>query len=268
MTLHELCLLVHSYLRWVVVLALVWVIARSVFRGAKQSDFDSTDERGHALAVRLVDIQFMFGLVLYVVLSPLPRAFIANPAAGMQAAPLRFFGMEHALGMLIGTALVHVGRNRSLLASTAARRHRLVWAWTLCGLLVVLVSIPWPGRASGRPLFRGLGAAQPSSLPTSAAAAPLVETACPPAYQSRCAACHGNAGRGDGPSAAMLHPTPRDLSDAHFLRFRSDEALKKVIVEGGASVGLSAVMPAHPDLGEAEIGALVRCIRGFERTRR
>lgn len=30
-------------------------------------------------------------------------------------------------------------------------------------------------------------------------------------FQQRCAACHGERGRGDGPAAAGLHPPPADL---------------------------------------------------------
>jgi putative copper resistance protein D len=34
-------------------------------------------------------------------------------------------------------------------------------------------------------------------------------------YREHCAACHGSGGRGDGPAAAGLHPTPADLTAAH-----------------------------------------------------
>jgi mono/diheme cytochrome c family protein len=261
MTLHEIFLFVHSWLRWLVIGGLCWVVARSFVRWLKQSDFDRVDERGQAIAVGLLNLQFMIGLLLYVVLSPLPRAFLTDMAAGIKVAPLRFFGMEHALGMLIGTGLVQAGRTRAKRAPTAVRRHRSTWIWTLCGLLVVAVSIPWPGRASGRPLLRGLSAAPAASAAASVAVA--ARALCPPVYETRCVACHGRNGRGDGPSASMLFPRPRDLSEPRFARERSDEVLKRVILEGGTALGLSPVMPAHPDLDAAELEALVRCIRSF-----
>ena len=40
-------------------------------------------------------------------------------------------------------------------------------------------------------------------------------------YQANCAACHGAAGRGDGPAAAGLQPRPANLADADALRGRS-----------------------------------------------
>jgi hypothetical protein len=202
--------------------------------------------------------------LLYVVLSPLPRAFIADVSAGIRVPALRFFGMEHALGMLIATALVHIGRKRSQKAPSAPLRHRRAWSFTLAGLAAILLSIPWPGCSSARPLLRAPGTTQVAA-PAVSASAPALAPVCPPLYESRCLACHGKTGRGDGPSASMLLPKPRDLSAPNFARYRSDEALKQVILEGGRSLGLSPVMPANPDLDAAELAALVRCVRSFSR---
>src|SRR4051794_5857161 len=44
----------------------------------------------------------------------------------------------------------------------------------------------------------------------------------PALYQQRCAACHGKAGRGDGPFAGLLDPRPRDLTSGRY-KFRSTE---------------------------------------------
>jgi high-affinity iron transporter len=40
-------------------------------------------------------------------------------------------------------------------------------------------------------------------------------------YQTNCASCHGQLGRGDGPMARGLEPKPADLADAHALRDQS-----------------------------------------------
>src|SRR4051812_9412553 len=39
-------------------------------------------------------------------------------------------------------------------------------------------------------------------------------------YQARCAVCHGVAGQGDGPAAALLTPAPRDFTTGVY-KFRS-----------------------------------------------
>src|SRR5262249_23442793 len=111
-------------------------------------------------------------------------------------------------------------------------------------------SIPWPSRPYGRPLVRG--------LPERATAA------CPPSYAERCAACHGASGHGDGPAASSLRPPPRNFTDRAWAG-RSDDELAALLRDGGARHGLSAAMPAQPDLGAAEIEALVGCVRRLQR---
>ena len=67
-------------------------------------------------------------------------------------------------------------------------------------------------------------------------------------FQTRCAVCHGARGTGKGPGSAALDPKPRDLTSVKWQRSVTDEHIKKVIVYGGAAVGLSPVCPANPDL--------------------
>lgn len=63
-------------------------------------------------------------------------------------------------------------------------------------------------------------------------------------FEANCASCHGASGKGDGAAAAALNPKPRNLSDSKYISQRSWEDLRKVIAEGGANTGFSALMPA------------------------
>jgi mono/diheme cytochrome c family protein len=63
-------------------------------------------------------------------------------------------------------------------------------------------------------------------------------------FEMNCASCHGATGKGDGAAAAALKPKPRDLSDKKYMTKRSWDDLHKVISEGGANSGFSALMPA------------------------
>ena len=84
-------------------------------------------------------------------------------------------------------------------------------------------------------------------------------------WASRCATCHGLAGRGDGPSGRALDPRPRDFRDPAWQAQVDDARLRRVIVEGGAALGLSSEMVANVDLEgrPAMVGALVAIVRGF-----
>ncbi len=83
-------------------------------------------------------------------------------------------------------------------------------------------------------------------------------------FNDLCSICHGAGGRGDGPSAAGLHPRPADFADCTVMADRTDDALSRIIKGGGQSVGRSTVMPSWGDsLNAQQISDLVAFIRGF-----
>jgi mono/diheme cytochrome c family protein len=84
-------------------------------------------------------------------------------------------------------------------------------------------------------------------------------------FTTRCAACHGQFGRGDGPGAAGLNPKPRNYADAAWQSATTDEEIEKAIVYGGAAVGKSLQMVANPDLQAKPgvVAALREIVRSF-----
>jgi cytochrome c5 len=84
-------------------------------------------------------------------------------------------------------------------------------------------------------------------------------------YSTRCAACHGPNGRGDGAGAAALEPKPRAFNDSEWQQEVGDDYLRKIIIEGGAAVEKSVSMPGHPDLqSKPEVLAeLIKHVRSF-----
>ncbi|MBV7256448.1 PQQ-dependent sugar dehydrogenase [Pacificimonas sp. WHA3] len=80
-----------------------------------------------------------------------------------------------------------------------------------------------------------------------------------------CARCHGAEGRGDGPDSEELGAYVPDFGDPNYHKWRSDEALKAVLVGGGLAVGQSPMMPPWEGvLSDQEMDALVQHVRGFE----
>lgn len=82
-------------------------------------------------------------------------------------------------------------------------------------------------------------------------------------FDTRCVACHGAGGKGDGPASAGLDPKPRDLSDAEWQSSVTDEHIEKIIMYGGGAVGKSPAMPANPDLSSKE--EVVKALREIVR---
>lgn len=81
-------------------------------------------------------------------------------------------------------------------------------------------------------------------------------------YGINCATCHGPSGDGDGPLSASLDPKPARHSDGDYMNGLSDEHLVRVIRDGGAAVGKSALMaPWGGVLSDADIANVVAFLR-------
>lgn len=154
MTVYTILLFCHSYLRWAIVIGLVWLLMRSQ-RGMRTGrTWTERDERLHVLLVAFVDLQVLLGLALYFGVSPITQAFLANVGPSMKDSTLRFFGVEHAFSSLLALIALHVGRARSRRAPDARMRHRRVFVSLAIVFVLVLVAMPWPFLSYGRPLFR------------------------------------------------------------------------------------------------------------------
>lgn len=80
-------------------------------------------------------------------------------------------------------------------------------------------------------------------------------------YERLCVSCHGPNGAG-GRMAGMLPVRPRNLTEAAYMRGRSDQQLFDVIHKGGAAVGLSDSMTAFgSQLTEAQTWDVVAYVR-------
>jgi len=79
-------------------------------------------------------------------------------------------------------------------------------------------------------------------------------------YDRDCATCHGEAGKGDGETAAYLTPQPQDFTNG-VIQKRSDDFLATVIAKGGAAKGLAEAMPGFPKLSKTDVQSLVAYVR-------
>jgi high-affinity iron transporter len=66
-------------------------------------------------------------------------------------------------------------------------------------------------------------------------------------YQAQCSTCHGPDGRGDGPAAASLEPSPSDFHDRHRMDQRSLYSLYSTITLGVQGTGMSGFQGLSED---------------------
>jgi mono/diheme cytochrome c family protein len=83
-------------------------------------------------------------------------------------------------------------------------------------------------------------------------------------YQTFCAKCHGDTGKGNGSGAATLTTKPHDFTDCTATEKLSDATLFNVIKNGGKANGLSPDMQGWSDgFDDSEIRDLVAYVRTF-----
>ncbi len=83
-------------------------------------------------------------------------------------------------------------------------------------------------------------------------------------YSTYCERCHGERGRGDGPSVPTLTTRPQSFANCAQMKKIPDGTIFNAIKNGGAFVGLPTDMPSwNNDLSDDEIHDLVRFVRAF-----
>jgi Na+-driven multidrug efflux pump len=150
--LYPFVLAIHSVVRWLVLIVGLLAAGKAIAGWLGKRAWLRLDDRLGAMFTGIMDAQFVVGLLLYVVFSPLTRAGFANFGAAMQEPTLRFFLVEHMPMMVAAVVLTHVGRALSRRAADDAKKHQRAALFFSLAMLAVLVGIPWPFLAYGRPL--------------------------------------------------------------------------------------------------------------------
>ncbi|MEZ4983478.1 MAG: cytochrome B [Saprospiraceae bacterium] len=133
----------HSGLRWLVLLFLVAAIAMAWSAWSKRTPYPSG--KMPLLGLIFTHLQLVIGLVLYFIS---PKVQFASGV--MKDSLLRFYTVEHITLMLLAIVLITIGYSKAKRQAGDAAGHKTIFNYYLIGLVLILVSIPWP--------FRGLGA--------------------------------------------------------------------------------------------------------------
>ena len=147
-------MVVHSWLRWVVILLALLAIVRAVTGAMARRPWTAADNRAGLLFTIALDVQVLLGLVLYFALSPITRAALRDFGGAMGNSVSRFWAVEHVFGVVVGLLLAHRGRVRVRGIADSGRTHTVAAIFFVLALVAILASMPWPGMPNGRPLLR------------------------------------------------------------------------------------------------------------------
>jgi hypothetical protein len=147
-------LLLHSWLRWFVLVFAVVAVVRAIHGVSSGRSWVPADDRAGKLFMWTLDLQMLVGLVLYFALSPITRSAMSDFGGAMRVSATRFWAVERLVGMVVAIALAHAGHARVRRIKDQRRRHKTALFFFTLALIAVLASIPWPGTPNARPLLR------------------------------------------------------------------------------------------------------------------
>ena len=141
----------HNLLRWFALIAIIIAVIRS-FQGMQgNKPYTKKDNLWSLLTLIAFHLQLVLGFALYFL-----RGWYTQ-IVEMSDRLVRFYSVEHSLGMLIAIVLVTVGRSSSKKMESDTAKHKKVFWYFFIALIITLVSIPWPFREIiGRGWFPGM----------------------------------------------------------------------------------------------------------------
>lgn len=131
----------HSGLRYLVLILLVVVIVRSLAGFLRNKPFSQLD---NALSLGLLittHIQLLLGLVLYFV-SP----FVQFGENTMKDSGIRYWTVEHLVGMLIAVVLITIARTTSKKMTESLAKYKRLAIFNGIALLIIVATIMQSGR--------------------------------------------------------------------------------------------------------------------------
>jgi len=124
----QFVLILHSLVRWIVLLTLLFALFR-IYRGRfGKREWDAADGRAVQVFAIAVDVQMLLGIVLLLV-----NGF----------ADLGSFWMDHIIPMVVAVAFAHIASAQAKKDAPAEVRFRKTAFWLILVLVVILVAIPW-----------------------------------------------------------------------------------------------------------------------------
>ena len=133
----------HNLFRWLVLIALVLAVLFALTGWFGKREWNKKDNITGLILTIFMDIQFLVGLILYALVSPITKAAFNDFGTAMKNADLRFYAVEHILIMVIALVMVHIGRAKSKKDFVPWKKHRIAAIYYVIALVVILAGIPW-----------------------------------------------------------------------------------------------------------------------------
>ncbi len=144
----------HSIVRWLVLLSLIYSIFRACTGYFQQKEFSKTDNSVRHWTATIAHIQLVLGITLYSQ-SPIIKYFWKNFNEAKESFDLLFFGLIHIFLMLFSIILITIGSAISKRKTTDKEKFKTMLIYFSIALFIIFIAIPWPfSPLANRPYFR------------------------------------------------------------------------------------------------------------------
>lgn len=142
---HNTLLIIHSLLRWAIVLTGLWAVIRALKGVSSKSPYTAADKKAGLFFMIFLDTQLLIGLLLYFFASTLGlSAFQENGVkVVMHDDVLRYYAVEHVFVAIVAIALVHIGRAKVKKTTLDAQKHKTSLIFFALALIILATRIPW-----------------------------------------------------------------------------------------------------------------------------
>src|SRR5690554_6104875 len=144
----------HSWVRRVVLVFLVYSIYRAFMGYNQNKAFSKTDNAFRHWTATVAHIQLMIGIILYTQ-SPIVKFFWTDTKTTWQNLDLTFYGVIHILLMLTAIVVLTIGSALAKRKPTDKEKFKTMLVWFSIVLIIIFIAIPWTfSPLSSRPNFR------------------------------------------------------------------------------------------------------------------
>jgi hypothetical protein len=131
----------HSTLRYLILVALIVVIVKSLAAWLGKKPYTNLDNRIGLYLFIFTHMQLVIGLILYFV-----SDVVQFNASTMSNKDLRYWAVEHISLMLISIVLITLARITSKKMASDEAKHKRMVVFNTLALLLILLSISMSGR--------------------------------------------------------------------------------------------------------------------------
>ena len=150
---YDFLLFLHSLLRWLVLLSLLYAIFRSLRGWVLRKAFTRHDNFIRHTTATIAHVQLIAGCLLYFT-SPLVHYYFTDRALVASNPDASFFSIIHVSCMLAAIVVITIASAAAKRKKSDASKYKTMAIGFGVALLLILVAIPWPfSPLAARPYY-------------------------------------------------------------------------------------------------------------------